>query len=324
MAGIKDIAKAAGVSISTVSYALNGSSKVTEATRAKITAIAEELNYIPNMAARTLKKQETKIIAVFLADYGGSFYGELLDGIKTGLAQYDYEMIVCSGRKSHLFLPERMVDGGIILDWTFGTAEIEQFADRGSCLVVLDREITRPNVRKVLLDNLGGATLVMEKIIASKSQMVYLVTGPEEAFDSQQRLMASQRELERYGVEYEIIVAKFTEYSGREAAKTIHEKIETAPVTIFSFNDEMAVGIYQYFQETELEIGKDISLVGFDNIELGMFLTPPLATISYSKHRWGMVAAEKMVQLLSNIPVEDEIITTSFVERSSFIPNLKE
>ena len=139
MVGIKDIAKKAGVSISTVSYALNGSSKVTEETRTRIQAIAEELNYVPNMAARTLKRRQTNIIGVYLADYGGSFYGELLEGIKKGLALFDYEMIVCSGKKSHLFIPEKMVDGAIILDWTFPTKEIEKFAERGHSIVVLDR-----------------------------------------------------------------------------------------------------------------------------------------------------------------------------------------
>lgn len=319
MVGIKDIAKAAGVSISTVSYALNGSPKVTEATRARITAIANELNYIPNMAARTLKKQQTNIIAVYLADYGGTFYGELLSGIKKGLAHYNYEMIVCSGQKSHLFLPERMVDGGIILDWTFKTEEIKQIANRGHYIVVLDREIACPNVRKVLLDNKGGATLAMEKIIANNPSHVYLVSGPEEAFDSRQRLEASTRELERYGVNYEIIPSHFTEESGYTAAKTIHHSLKDKPITIFSFNDEMAVGMYQYFKKTDLQIGKDISLIGFDNNEIGSFLSPRLATISYSKHRWGMVAAEKIVKLINNEEIEDEWIITSFVEGNSFI-----
>lgn len=95
MVGIKDIAQKAGVSISTVSYALNGSPKVTEETRARIQAIANELNYVPNMAARTLKRRQTNIIGVYLADYAGSFYGELLDGIKKGLELFGYEMIVC-------------------------------------------------------------------------------------------------------------------------------------------------------------------------------------------------------------------------------------
>lgn len=195
MAGIKDIAKIAGVSISTVSYALNGSNKVTEETRKRIKAIADELNYVPNMAARTLKRQQTNIIGVYLVDYGGSFYGELLEGIKRGLAMYNYEMIVCSGNKSHLFIPEKMIDGAIILDFTFSSEEIIRFADRGHPIVVLDRKISHSNIRKVLLDNKGGATLAVEKMASLGTENVYVITGPKDGYDSTQRLEASQREL---------------------------------------------------------------------------------------------------------------------------------
>ena len=89
MVGIKDIAKKAGVSISTVSYALNGSPKVTEETRARIQAIARDLNYVPNMAARTLKRRQTNIIGVYLADYAGSFYGRVARrGLKKSLETF--------------------------------------------------------------------------------------------------------------------------------------------------------------------------------------------------------------------------------------------
>lgn len=320
MVGIKDIAKAAGVSISTVSYALNGSTKVTEQTRQRIMAIAAELNYVPNMAARTLKKQQTNIIGVYLADYAGSFYGELLDGIKRGLAAYDYEMIVCSGQKSHLFIPERMVDGAIILDWTFKTQEIEMLADRGHQMVVLDREIAKDNISRVLLDNKGGATLAVERLLAAKTQHVYLVTGSM-GYDNAQRLSASTKELTRFGIEYEIIAGNFTEPSGYAAAEKIAEKIDqglaTFPLDIFSFNDEMAVGIYKFFSKRKEKIGQDIRIVGFDNIEISSFLTPRLATIAYSKHRWGMVAAEKIIRLIQGEKVEDEAIYTTFLPGAS-------
>lgn len=317
LVGIKDIAKAAGVSISTVSYALNGSQKVTEKTRARIVAIADELNYVPNMAARTLKRQQTKIIGVYLADYGGSFYGELLEGVKRGLEAFDYEMIVCSGKKSHLFIPERMIDGSIILDWSFQTKEIIKYADLGYSLVVLDREIDHTNIKKVLLDNTGGATLAIEKIIADKAERVYLVTGAV-GYDTEKRLEASTRELDRYGINYELVEGAFTETSGYQAAKEIMAKKPTYPIHIFSFNDEMAVGIYKYIAETEAVIGKDVKLIGFDNIDLGRFLQPSLATIAYSKHRWGMIAAEKIVQLINEEATEDEQIYTTYVPGDSF------
>lgn len=318
MVGIKDIAKSAGVSISTVSYALNGSTKVTEETRRRIIAIAEELNYVPNMAARTLKRQQTDIIGVFLADYGGSFYGELLDGIKRGLEANNYEMIVCSGQKSHLFIPERMIDGGIILDWTFQDQEIQRFAERGHYLVVLDRELEQSNVCKVLLDNRGGAALAVEKLMSSGGENVFLVTGPNKAYDSKARLESSVRELERYEIGYEIIEGGFTEESGYLAAERIMESEPKLPLKIFSFNDEMAIGMYRYFTAKGLVIGKDVQMIGFDNIEIGAFLNPRLATIAYSKHRWGMIAAEKIVQLINGEKAENEFIYTTYIPGDSF------
>ncbi|PQD30864.1 LacI family DNA-binding transcriptional regulator [Enterococcus faecalis] len=318
MVGIKDIAKKAGVSISTVSYALNGSSKVTEETRTRIQAIAEELNYVPNMAARTLKRRQTNIIGVYLADYGGSFYGELLEGIKKGLALFDYEMIVCSGKKSHLFIPEKMVDGAIILDWTFPTKEIEKFAERGHSIAVLDRTTEHRNIRQVLLDNRGGATQAIEQFVNVGSKKVLLLSGPEKGYDSQERLAVSTRELTRFGIPYEIIQGDFTEPSGYAAAKKILSQPQTEPVDVFAFNDEMAIGVYKYVAETNYQMGKDIRMIGFDNSELGAFVQPRLATIAYSKHRWGMVAAEKIIHLMRGEAAESEHIYTRFIEGESF------
>lgn len=319
MVGIKDIAKKAGVSISTVSYALNGSTKVTEETRARIQAIADELNYVPNMAARTLKRRKTKIIAVYLADYGGSFYGELLDGIKKGLAIYDYEMIVCSGKKSHLFIPERMVDGAIILDWTFSTEEISQLAERGHYLIVLDRKISHENTRMVLLDNRGGSTLAVEQILLRNPQKLYLLSGPMRAYDAQERLKTSIKELERFGCDYEILQGDFTEKSGYNLAKDLLSNVNLSkPIDIFAMNDEMAIGVFKAVKEVNLIIGLDVRIVGFDNIELSSVIQPRLATVAYSKHRWGMIAAEKIIKLLQGEPVKDELIYTTFIRGDSF------
>ncbi len=91
------------------------------------------------------------------------------------------------------------------------------------------------------------------------------------------------------------------------------------PIDIFAFNDEMAIGVYKYVRETAYQIGKDIRIIGFDNTELGAFVQPRLATIAYSKHRWGMVAAEKIIHAIQGDPVEDEHIYTTYVDGESFI-----
>lgn len=93
---------------------------------------------------------------------------------------------------------------------------------------------------------------------------------------------------------------------------------QTEPVDVFAFNDEMAIGVYKYVAETNYQMGKDIRIIGFDNSELGAFVQPRLATIAYSKHRWGMVAAEKIIHLMRGELAESEHIYTRFIEGESF------
>ncbi|AQP54294.1 LacI family transcriptional regulator [Vagococcus penaei] len=318
MVGIRDIAKEAGVSISTVSYALNGSDKVTEETRQRIEKIAKEMNYVPNMAAKALKRRETKIIGVYLADYSGSFYGELLDGIKYGLESYDYEMIVCSGKRSHLFIPERMVDGVIILDWTFDTAEIEKYGKAGYKLVTLDREVSGDNLGHVLLDNMGGATLAIEKLVEKPAKATYLVTGPENSYDSRKRLEAAEKELVRYGIDYQIYIGDFNAQSGNRIAEKIYRTTEVYPISIFSFNDEMVIGMYDFFKGTDLVIGRDVNIIGFDNADYSTIVSPTIATIGFSKKRWGMLSVEKLMQLINGESITNSLIYTSYISGESF------
>ncbi|MFF2446376.1 LacI family DNA-binding transcriptional regulator [Neobacillus sp. NPDC058068] len=317
MVSIKDIAKKAGVSISTVSYALNGSPKVTAETSAKIHAIAKELNYIPNAAARSLKKQETKIIGAFLTNYSGAFYGQLLQGMQDSLSKDGYELIVCSGKQSHRFLPERMIDGAIILDVTFSSEELVKYAELGHKLVVLDRELDHPNINQVLLHNRSGATLAMDSLIEKGHNKIYVVTGPKFSYDSNQRLQAARQAVERYRhIEYVEIEGDFNKPSGESAAEQIIKEY-TKPVAVFCLNDEMAIGMYNYISKTEFKVGEHIHIIGFDNIELTQYTQPRLATIDYSERKWGALAAEQLIKLIANKPVVHERIYVTLIEGKS-------
>lgn len=324
MVGIKDIARKAGVSISTVSYALNGNPKVTEETSSKILAIAKELNYVPNAAARNLKKRETKLIGVFLTDYYGSFYGELLHGMKEVLNKNGYDLIVCSGTSSHRLLPEKMIDGAIVLDGFFSNEELLKYAERGHKLVVLDREMPHPNVCQVLLDNKAGASLAIEHLIESGYRKIYVVTGPQDSFDSNQRLQAVIQTIERNEpIELIQIQGNFIKSSGEQAAEQIINEYQE-PVAVFCFNDEMAIGIYDAVTNTDLKIGEHIHLIGFDNIELTQYIQPTLATIDYSKYKWGAVASDQLLKLIAGTPVEQERIYVKLITGESVQPNHKQ
>ncbi len=319
MAGIKDIAKSAGVSISTVSYALNGSSKVTEETRKKILAVAKELNYIPNAAARNLKKRETRIIGAFLTDYSGSFYGQLLQGMREALTKNGYELIVCTGKQSHRFLPERMIDGAIILDANFDNSELISYAERGHKLVVLDRELDHPNITQVLLDNKTGAALAIGRLIEAALKKIYAVTGPSDSYDSIKRLESVRSLMTQHkDIQYTEIPGHFNKESGEQAAKQITTGFN-GPVGVFCFNDEMAIGMYDYLSKTEYEIGKDINIIGFDNIEVSAYIVPRLTTIAYSKKSWGALASDALLATISGVEAaqKKQVIQVSLFEGDS-------
>ncbi|NIK77134.1 LacI family transcriptional regulator [Paenibacillus castaneae] len=317
MANIKDIAKKAGVSVSTVSYALNGSPKVTDETSARIIAIAKELQYVPNAAARNLKKQETKIIGAFLSDFSGPFYGDLLQGMKEGVNQSGYDLVVCSGEQSHRLLPERMIDGAIVLDETFSSEKLLNYAELGHKLVVLDRDLNHPKINQVLLDNKAGAMLAVEHVIELGHRKLYVVTGPKGSFDSRQRLQAIKQVISRHpDLEYIEIEGDFNKSAGTFAGLQIAQEY-TEPAAVFCLNDEMAIGMYEYLLTTDLRIGEDIHLIGFDNIEVSRYVQPRLATIGYSKRKWGLLASEQLLKLIAGEYVEHERIYVSLIKGKS-------
>lgn len=319
MVSIKDIAREAGVSISTVSYALNDNPKVTPETRAKVLAVAKELNYRPNAAARQLKKQESLIIGAFLTDFIGAFYGELLQGMKEVLNRKGYDLIVCSGKQSHRLLPERMIDGAIILDAAFSDAELLEFAERGHRLVVLDRELHHPEINQVLLDNKAGANLAMDHLIETGHRKLYIVTGPADSFDSRQRMIAVRQTLDRHPeVEAVIIEGDFTQATGERAGRQIVESWD-GTAGVFCLNDEMAIGLYHFLSDSgsSVRVGEELSLIGFDNIDLLRYLQPRPATIDYSKHRWGAMAAEQLLRMIQGEQVEHERIYVSLITGDS-------
>lgn len=315
MVTIKDIANKAGVSISTVSYAINGSEKISNETKNRILAIAEELNYTPNSSGRNLKRKETKVIGVFVEDYSGPFFGELFSGMREALNKKGYELIVCSGEKAYRFIPERVIDGAIILDETFPNDKVLNFAKRNHKLILLDREIEHTHIGHVLLDNHKGAKLAIEYLNEKGHKKLYVLKADN--YDGRKRLQAVRRTISHYpNMDYIEIEGHFNKSSGEQAAKQIVDEY-TQPAAVFCFNDEMAIGVYNYVSQTDLKIGEHIHIIGFDNIELSQYIQPRLATIDYSRYDWGYLASECLLSMINNQPVQTKIIDVSLVEGHS-------
>lgn len=311
LAGIRDIAKKADVSISTVSYALNGSPRVSEATRKRILDIADEMNYIPNMAGQNLRRQNTNIIAVYLSSYQGSFYSDLLESMNMRANTLGLELIVCSGQRSHLFLPQRMIDGILVLDMTYSSDELMKYAKMDFPIVLLDRELNHDKIRSVLLDNESGTRSAMHSLIHKKVSQFYFISGPVNNHDSAERIEVAVEVAEKYQIDYKIIEGDFNEPSGYEAAKKMTFE-KNKRVGIFALNDEMALGAHNYIQSTPNVLEDNVFIHGFDKNQVTQYLNPPIKSVSYSKKDWGEIAVETLDKLIKNVKVENHVIPTYF------------
>lgn len=304
MATIKDVAKKAGVAISTVSYALNDSAKISEVTRKRVIRAAEELNYRPNGAARNLKKQKSGTIGLFLNDLSGPFYSQIIEGVQEIVASNDHNLIVCStyggeNSSAHRFLKEKFVDGAIIMGAAIQDSLILQLACESFPIVVLDRELSSDYVRSVLIDNEQGAYDAVSHLIKLGRRSIEFLSGPINAYDNLKRFEGYKRALEEHGLpalSKPRIHGRYTEASGYQAMKVLLAGNQL-PDAIFAANDEMAIGAIRALQEAHIQVPNQIAIVGFDNIQIASYVRPSLTTVGHSKYELGAIATQSVFHL---------------------------
>jgi len=331
MITIKDVAKAAGVSISTTSYALNGKGNVSKEKKDNILRIAKELNYSPNGAAKNLKKQKTELVGLFVHDINGPFYNELIRGIQQVTILNGYELIVfCdSGTKknsSYNFLNERRVDGAIIISPTIKDNEIITLAKTGLPIVVLDREITGDKLCNVLIDNENGASNAVNHLIAQGYRDIAFLSGPEEAYDNKKRFEGYLRTLKFNGIEFNekmVLKGRFTENSGYDAVTTYLETNKKPPSAIFSANDEMAIGAIFALRDKGFKVPEDVAVVGFDNLVVSSYITPALTTVKRPMYEMGLLSTHTLFNMLNGGEGNKSVkLSTEIVIRDSCGMNL--
>lgn len=296
---IKDVAKKAGVSISTASYALNNRPNVHPKTREKILEVAESLGYYPNAHARNLKTRKSRNIGVFIYGFGGPIFSDLLEGINLELQKKDYNIIVSSGKASSVLLRERGVDAAVIFDSKISDQEIIQYS-RNHPIVVLDRNLDGKNIFHTMIKNQALVHDFLIKILDEKKyKKVSFLSGPEDSFNSKERLIGFNKALQEKGLKpFSIINGDFTTESGYQAGLLLAESNEK-PEFIYCANDELAVGMIKALNEKGVKIPQDIALAGFDGIDLADYLTPKLTTIEINHFEWGRQIAGFLTRVLN-------------------------
>lgn len=219
MITLKDVAQRAGVSITTVSLVLNGKGNISEETRRRVLAAAEELNYHPNAHARHLRKRRTYTIGVFIAALGGLFYEEILEGIHKVILQTDYELIVCpEARSISRILSNRQVDAAIVFDVKIPSDLLVSLAWKNFPIVVFDRYLEADFVFPLLTDNPGGTRQVFQHLWGQGARRLAFVAGATDSFDNVERQQTFLDEARAHGLEVCLYQGDFTEASGYRLA----------------------------------------------------------------------------------------------------------
>ncbi|MBL8056403.1 MAG: LacI family DNA-binding transcriptional regulator [Anaerolineales bacterium] len=318
MTTLKDVAKHARVSITSASYALNGTGTISAATRQRVLEAAERLNYHPNAFARHLKKRKTLTIGVFINAFGGSFYEEILEGIHAATLKTDYELIVCPvSRAVRKILVQRQVDGAIIFDSTIGNDVVTKLASKRFPIVVLDRALDVDYLFPWLLDNRQGAQAAFQHLHAQGARRLAFVSGALDSFDNAERMQAFLEAAQQHRTAVHTYHGNFTEASGYAIAQTIIAAGEL-PEAVFCANDQMAIGFIKALQANQLRAPDDVAVVGFDDILISRYMRPSLTTIGTSRFQWGAQAAAHLIDFLEHeAPFPAQRLPTQLIPRES-------
>ena len=323
---IKDVARAAGVSVASVSRALNGHESVTEATRKRIVEIAGELRYVPHAAARSLITRRTDTIGVLLPDLYGEFFSELIRGMDSAARARGLHLLISSSHGSAseaqlaLGTLQGRVDGLLVMS---PHADSSLFADTlpdTLPTVFMNTRIGAGHYTALCVDNYRGATAMMEHLVRTGHRRIAFISGPDNNFDAEERLRGYRDALARLlpGTKADVLSGDFSEESGYRAGVEICARKER-PRAIFAANDMMALGCLFALTENGLRVPDDIALAGFDDIPIARFVTPPLTTMRVRIADLGRLAFERLTAAIdkTDLAANTEQLDCELVIRQS-------
>ncbi|MBW2056900.1 MAG: LacI family DNA-binding transcriptional regulator [Deltaproteobacteria bacterium] len=306
---IKDIARLARVSHTTVSRALNDRPRVSRRTRDRILAIAKKLNYRPNVAARSLKVRRTKTLGLVITTIINPFYPELAQGIENTAREMGYNIILCSTNYDidlelrHIeMLRSKGVDGIIFTSTHIHDPNIEGLVEEGFPIILVNRktydESIGNRVDYVVIENSRGAFMAVEHLIRMGHRRIGIITGLRQSSASWERLEGVERAMTEYGVELDpdlVVEGDFLKASGGRAAKRF-SRMKVPPTAVFAVNDYMALGAMEGFMEEGLRIPHDMALVGFNDIEISRMRNIELTTVGQKTYEMGSIAVRTLVE----------------------------
>ena len=330
---IRDVARQAKVSVATVSRVLNASAPVREGTRTRVIDVARALQFSPNGAARTLKRRQASALGVILPDLYGEFFSELLRGIDNEAQRAGHALLVSSshhdahGVSVAVRAMRGRADGLLVMAPEVSSASLADALPDGLPTVLLNAPPIKGATATVTVDNMGGTRAVVRHLARLGHKQVAFVCGPARNADAAARLRGFRAAMRAARLEVHdrfVVRGDFTEEGGWTAASELIKQRGPRPTALFAANDAMAVGALLALHEAGVDIPRDMSVVGFDDIPIARYVTPSLTTVRVAIDVLGARAAALLFQALANPlargAVHREVIPAELVVRHSCGP----
>ncbi|KEZ48181.1 LacI family DNA-binding transcriptional regulator [Metabacillus indicus] len=301
---IKDVAREAGVSISTVSNALNGVDVLNAATREHVLNVANRLNYIPNVNGRNLKTSATKVLGLFITSMQGPYYGILTDAVYKECERNGYELNVFVTKNDRSALSSilgKRVDGAIILNDYITDKNVEQLEQAKAPVVFLDREQVSGAMSSVVFDSYKGGQVVARYLMNLGHKRLGYIQGYSNLYDDIERFRGFRDAIMEAGLEFHEdhrLVGYFEEEASYSAVKSYVRNGKRLPDAFFAANDLSAIGAIKALKSEGLVVPDDISVIGFDDIDISGFFNPPITTVNNPIARQGLLAVNRLLAMI--------------------------
>ena len=309
---IQDVAKTAGVSVSTVSRVLNGKVDVSSETQDRVRSVIDEMGYTTNLAARSMRSLKKNLVGLIMPDIAYPFAVEVMRGVNQAIADSESDLLVYttgdvrkSGRASHeqkyvSLLNNSITDGTIIVAPVTGEFSTD------APIVSIDPLMSNPNYPSVHATNYQGAMDAMNYLLSLGHKRIGFICGRAELESSTRRLKGYRDALEQVELPVEENLIASGDYTTERGVKCTQEllSLDNPPTAIFASNDQTAMGVYQVAQKVGLRIPDDLSVVGFDNIMESKYMK--LTTVDQFIYEMGLVATQMLIKLINGEPLDSQ------------------
>jgi LacI family transcriptional regulator len=324
---IQDVARAAGVSVSTVSRVLNDKDDVATDTYHKVQGVIADLGYTSSLAARSMRSRRTGVIGLIMPELENPFCIQVMKGINRAIVALDYDLIAyTSGIITKNSTAEReqyyvSLLNGSITDGVIVVTPAATSFSTAAPVVAIDPNKECPDCPTVIARNHAGALAAMEYLIALGHRRIGFIGGRPDLQCAQQRLQGYEDALRQASIALDpdlITVGDFTNHAGRGCAQRLLSLPEP-PTAIFAANDQSALGAIEAAREAGRRVPDDLSVVGFDNIPEAVYFNPALTTVDQSIDKMGYVATEMLIDLIQGKPLESDLykMPTQLIVRDS-------